>query len=146
MVIVSRDKSCPRAPCSPGPPSFDDADIDAAMAAISVAAVPMSGYARPSSAPPLIEPSRKELMMHASKQSSLVSSRREFIKGATASGFLLAFYVPARAVNGAGSKLADDTKGKFAPNGFIRIDKTGMTTLVMPQVEMGQQHETEREG
>jgi isoquinoline 1-oxidoreductase beta subunit len=31
-----------------------------------------------------------------------------------------------------------DTKGQFAPNAFIRIDKTGITTLVMPQVEMGQ--------
>ncbi len=75
--------------------------------------------------------------MHASKQSSLLSSRREFIKSAAASGFLLAFYVPARAVNEP-EQLPDDTKAKFAPNAFIRIDKTGMTTLVMPQVEMGQ--------
>jgi isoquinoline 1-oxidoreductase beta subunit len=28
--------------------------------------------------------------------------------------------------------------GPFAPNAFIRIDTTGKTTLVMPQVEMGQ--------
>src|SRR4029077_6640485 len=27
---------------------------------------------------------------------------------------------------------------KFAPNAFIRIDHSGKTTLVMPQVEMGQ--------
>jgi hypothetical protein len=32
----------------------------------------------------------------------------------------------------------DDTDGKFAPNAFIRIDPAGKTTLVMPQVEMGQ--------
>ena len=32
----------------------------------------------------------------------------------------------------------DVTAGKFAPNAFIRIDETGKTTLVMPQVEMGQ--------
>ena len=32
----------------------------------------------------------------------------------------------------------DDTSGKFAPNAFIRIDRSGKTTLVMPQVEMGQ--------
>jgi isoquinoline 1-oxidoreductase beta subunit len=32
----------------------------------------------------------------------------------------------------------DDTAGKFAPNAFIRIDAAGKTTLVMPQVEMGQ--------
>jgi isoquinoline 1-oxidoreductase beta subunit len=32
----------------------------------------------------------------------------------------------------------DVTDGKFAPNAFIRIDVAGHTTLVMPQVEMGQ--------
>jgi len=32
----------------------------------------------------------------------------------------------------------DVTDGKFAPNAFIRIDPAGKTTLVMPQVEMGQ--------
>jgi isoquinoline 1-oxidoreductase subunit beta len=32
----------------------------------------------------------------------------------------------------------DVTAGKFAPNAFIRIDPAGKTTLVMPQVEMGQ--------
>jgi isoquinoline 1-oxidoreductase beta subunit len=32
----------------------------------------------------------------------------------------------------------DATSGKFAPNAFIRIDAAGQTTLVMPQVEMGQ--------
>jgi isoquinoline 1-oxidoreductase beta subunit len=32
----------------------------------------------------------------------------------------------------------DVTDGKFAPNAFIRIDNAGKTTLVMPQVEMGQ--------
>ena len=30
------------------------------------------------------------------------------------------------------------TDGKFAPNAFIRIDRAGTITLVMPQVEMGQ--------
>jgi isoquinoline 1-oxidoreductase subunit beta len=74
--------------------------------------------------------------MHSSK---LIygTSRRGFIKSAAAGGFLLAFYVPARAVNEP-EQAADETKGKFAPNAFIRIDKTGTTTLVMPQVEMGQ--------
>jgi isoquinoline 1-oxidoreductase beta subunit len=76
-------------------------------------------------------------MMHASKLTSRPRSRREFIKSAAASGFLLAFYVPALAVNEP-EQAPDDTKGKFAPNAFIRIDKTGATTLVMPQVEMGQ--------
>src|SRR5882762_4445440 len=45
--------------------------------------------------------------------------------------------LPSRAVNEP-ERAPDDTKGKFAPNAFIRIDKAGSTTLVMPQVEMGQ--------
>src|SRR5882724_1826689 len=75
--------------------------------------------------------------MQPGKQRSLLPSRREFIKSAAASGFLLAFYVPARAVNEP-ERAPDDTEGKFAPNAFIRIETTGKTTLVMPQVEMGQ--------
>jgi isoquinoline 1-oxidoreductase subunit beta len=75
--------------------------------------------------------------MRANRQSSHLTSRRKFIKGAAASGFLLAFYVPARAVNEP-EQGPDNTQGKFAPNAFIRIDKTGTVTLVMPQVEMGQ--------
>ena len=63
--------------------------------------------------------------------------RREFIKSAAAGAFLLSFHVPVHAVNEP-EQAPDDVKGKFAPNGFIRIDKTGTTTLVMPQVEMGQ--------
>ena len=75
-------------------------------------------------------------MMQATQLTSRAMARRDFIKGA-AGGFLLAFYVPAHAVNEP-EQAPDDTKGKFAPNAFIRIDKTGTTTLVMPQVEMGQ--------
>ena len=75
--------------------------------------------------------------MHATKQISRRPSRREFIKNVAASGFLVAFYVPALAVNEP-EQVPDDPRGKFAPNAFIRIDKTGTTTLVMPQVEMGQ--------
>jgi isoquinoline 1-oxidoreductase beta subunit len=73
--------------------------------------------------------------MHAGKMTS--PSRREFIKGAAAGGFLLTFYVPARAVNEP-EQTPRDIKSQFAPNAFIRIDKAGITTLVMPQVEMGQ--------
>src|SRR5271156_4691563 len=75
--------------------------------------------------------------MPASKLISHSASRRDFMKSVAAGGFLLAFYVSARAVNEP-EQAPDDTKGKFAPNAFIRIDKTGTTTLVMPQVEMGQ--------
>ncbi len=65
--------------------------------------------------------------MYANKLIGRPSSRREFIKGAAAGAFLLAFYVPARAVNEP-EQAPDDTRGKFAPNAFIRIDKTGTTT------------------
>src|SRR5580693_5972632 len=66
-------------------------------------------------------------------------SRRALLTGGLAGGFLLAFHLPVRAfaVNEP-VQPADDTAGKFAPNALIRIDTSGTTTLVMPQVEMGQ--------
>jgi isoquinoline 1-oxidoreductase subunit beta len=73
-------------------------------------------------------------MMSAAKISDV--SRRSLLTGACASGVLLAFHLPVRAVNE--PVQPDDTQGKFAPNAFIRIDDAGHTTLVMPQVEMGQ--------
>jgi isoquinoline 1-oxidoreductase subunit beta len=64
-------------------------------------------------------------------------SRRDLLTGGLAGGFLLAFHFPVRAANEP-VQPPDDTAGKFAPNAFIRIDRAGATTLVMPQVEMGQ--------
>src|ERR1700730_2177028 len=64
-------------------------------------------------------------------------SRRVLLTGGLAGGFLLAFHLPLRAANEP-TQPPDDTSGKFAPNAFIRIDRSGQTTLVMPQVEMGQ--------
>src|ERR1700722_11126714 len=64
-------------------------------------------------------------------------SRRSLLSGSLAGGFLIAFHLPVRAVNEP-VQPPDDTAGKFAPNAFIRIDYSGKTTLVMPQVEMGQ--------
>jgi isoquinoline 1-oxidoreductase subunit beta len=64
-------------------------------------------------------------------------SRRALLTGGLAGGFLLAFHLPVRAVNEP-VQPPDVTDGKFAPNAFIRIDPAGKTTLVMPQVEMGQ--------
>jgi isoquinoline 1-oxidoreductase beta subunit len=64
-------------------------------------------------------------------------SRRVLLTGGLAGGFLLAFHLPVRAVNEP-VQPPDVTEGKFAPNAFIRIDEAGHTTLVMPQVEMGQ--------
>ena len=64
-------------------------------------------------------------------------SRRDLLAGGLAGGFLLAFHLPVRAANEP-VQPPDVTDGKFAPNAFIRIDNAGKTTLVMPQVEMGQ--------
>jgi len=64
-------------------------------------------------------------------------SRRRVLTTGLAGGFLLAFHLPLRAVNEP-VQPPDDTAGKFAPNAFIRIDTEGKTTLMMPQVEMGQ--------
>src|SRR5216684_5433786 len=64
-------------------------------------------------------------------------SRRTIISSGLAGGFVLAFHLPVRAANEP-VQPPDDTTGKFAPNAFIRIDNAGKTTLVMPQVEMGQ--------
>jgi isoquinoline 1-oxidoreductase beta subunit len=75
----------------------------------------------------------------AEKMSDTVStvSRRTLLTAGLAGGFLLAFHLPVRAANEP-VQPPDVTDGKFAPNAFIRIDPAGKTTLVMPQVEMGQ--------
>jgi len=64
-------------------------------------------------------------------------SRRHLLTGGLAGGFLLAFHLPVRAANEP-VPMAYAPEGPFAPNAFIRIDTAGKTTLVMPQVEMGQ--------
>ena len=64
-------------------------------------------------------------------------SRRSLLASGVAGGLLLAFHIPVRAFSDA-VQPPDDVAGKFAPNAFIRIDHSGRTTLVMPQVEMGQ--------
>jgi isoquinoline 1-oxidoreductase beta subunit len=66
------------------------------------------------------------------------SSRRDFLKlAATAAiggGLSLAFGLPAR------GEIRDTltTDAPFAPNAFLRIDRTGKVTMVMPFIEMGQ--------
>src|ERR1700690_3864114 len=64
-------------------------------------------------------------------------SRRSLLSAGLAGGFVLAFHLPVRAFNEP-LQPPDETAGKLAPNAFIRIDQSGKTTLVMPQVEMGQ--------
>jgi isoquinoline 1-oxidoreductase beta subunit len=60
------------------------------------------------------------------------------LTGGLATGFLLGFHLPLRAAANEPVQPRDTTAGKFAPNAFIRIDETGRTVLMMPQVEMGQ--------
>src|SRR3977135_1434910 len=76
-------------------------------------------------------------MAVAQKNSGEGSRRGGLLPGVLARGFVLAFHLPVRAVNEP-VQPPDVTEGKFAPNAFIRIDTAGKTTLVMPQVEMGQ--------
>jgi isoquinoline 1-oxidoreductase subunit beta len=64
-------------------------------------------------------------------------SRRGLLTGGLAGGFLLAFHLPVRAANEP-VPMAYAPEGPFAPNAFICIGNDGKTTLVMPQVEMGQ--------
>ena len=72
---------------------------------------------------------------------SAVASRRGLLKAGLASTLLLAFHLPVRAANepvNESGEPQDSTAGQFAPNAFIRVARDGTTTLVMPQVEMGQ--------
>src|ERR1700710_1325599 len=75
-------------------------------------------------------------MAVAQKISSDVS-RRGLLSGGLAGGVMLPSPLPVRAANEP-VQPPDVTEGKFAPNAFIRIDNAGKTTLIMPQVEMGQ--------
>jgi isoquinoline 1-oxidoreductase subunit beta len=75
--------------------------------------------------------------MYSPKHLGLSASRRAILQSGMAGVFVLGFHLPARAVNEP-EQLPDSTQAKFAPNAFVRIDRSGQTTLVMPQVEMGQ--------
>ena len=75
--------------------------------------------------------------MYPFEQRDRLPSRRSVMRGGLAGAFVLGFHLPAHAANEP-EQPPDSTQGKFAPNAFIRIDHSGLTTLVMPQVEMGQ--------
>ena len=68
--------------------------------------------------------------------SSATRSRRAFLKASAAAGggLLLGFSMPF-AVAAAGEVGEAEV---FAPDAFIRIDRSGKITLIMPQAEMGQ--------
>jgi isoquinoline 1-oxidoreductase beta subunit len=75
-------------------------------------------------------------MITANKRSA-GPSRRRLLAGGLTGAFLLAFHLPVRA-SGDPMQASETGDGTFSPNAFIRIDEAGKTTLVMPQVEMGQ--------
>ena len=75
--------------------------------------------------------------MNAPARNIVGPSRRHLLTGGLAGGFLLAFHLPVRAANEPVA-MAYAPAGPFVPNAFIRIDTAGKTTLVMPQVEIGQ--------
>ena len=62
-----------------------------------------------------------------------VTSRRALLRvgAAVGGGLLVSFLATAQAA-------APGAPAGFAPNAFIRIDRAGKVTLIMPQVEMGQ--------
>jgi isoquinoline 1-oxidoreductase subunit beta len=63
--------------------------------------------------------------------------RREFLKvGAGVGGLVLSVGMPS--LLRPGSAAAAQQPSRFAPNAFIRVDRAGAVTLVMPMVEMGQ--------
>jgi isoquinoline 1-oxidoreductase beta subunit len=59
-------------------------------------------------------------------------SRRNFVGLAGGATFVLGFYLSTRRTSEAAEREV------FAPNAFIRLDRQGGVTLIMPQVEMGQ--------
>ncbi len=72
-------------------------------------------------------------------QSAVSSSRRDFLRvaatGTLGGGLLLGFGLPARGRDRATGVHSD---APFAPNAFLRIDRAGKVTFVMPVIEMGQ--------
>ncbi len=66
-------------------------------------------------------------------------SRRGLLAGGLAGGFVLAFHLPmAQALPANAPEGAPAAPPPFAPNAFLRIDRAGKVTLIIPQVEMGQ--------
>ncbi|PVX28784.1 xanthine dehydrogenase family protein molybdopterin-binding subunit [Sphingomonas pokkalii] len=62
-------------------------------------------------------------------------TRRQLLRGMAAGGFILAVGIAGNRIAVAGDT---STGAVFAPDAFIRIGTDGATTLIMPQVEMGQ--------
>src|SRR5262249_35485478 len=64
--------------------------------------------------------------------------RREFLKTSASGGLLLAFGLTDDLPVHAEIRDTLTTGAPFAPNAFLRIDRTGKVTFVSPMIEMGQ--------
>src|SRR5258708_22015230 len=84
------------------------------------------------------EPRAREQELTMSESASVPRlDRREFLKvGASVGGLVLSVGIPS--LLRPGSAAAAQQPSGFAPNAFIRVDRAGAVTLVMPMVEMGQ--------
>ena len=81
------------------------------------------------------------MTVHVAPKSTKPLSRRAMLQtGAVAGGgLLLGFQSPfAEAAVTNAARGAAPEAGPFAPDAFIRVDRAGKVTLIMPQVEMGQ--------
>src|ERR1700722_10146149 len=74
--------------------------------------------------------------MRARTHSGQGDSRRRLVAARLAGGVVVALRLPLRAAKA--PEPGSDPAAEFAPDAFIRMDHAGKTTLVMPQVEMGQ--------
>src|ERR1700733_13694654 len=81
------------------------------------------------------------MTVHVSPKSSGTLSRRRMLQtgAAAGGGLLLGFQSPfaAAAIPNATDGAMPNT-APFAPDAFVRIDRAGKVTLIMPQAEMGQ--------
>jgi isoquinoline 1-oxidoreductase beta subunit len=106
---------------------------------MSVDAAPINASVPRSSTPREFEIMDK-LVLRNQNGDETAMSRRAFIRG---TGLLLGFALVGASTEpvfaAAASQVIDEeVTGAFAPNGFIRINPTGVVTLTMPMVEMGQ--------
>jgi len=79
-------------------------------------------------------------MARLASHSQVIPSRRTLLTGGLAGGFLLAFHLPSAGAEVTANVVQGTPPpiGPFAPNAFLRIDRAGKVTLIIPQVEMGQ--------
>ncbi|MEI9989869.1 MAG: molybdopterin cofactor-binding domain-containing protein [Rhizomicrobium sp.] len=80
------------------------------------------------------------MTIHAVPRPKDILSRRTILRAGAAAGggLLLGLYTGVAAATPVNTGGAQPNDGPFTPDAFIRIDRTGKVTLVMPQVEMGQ--------